>query len=315
MLMLVDTLAISSLYATTKFVTQDIKSNYVVFFYKFTLLILTLPWILQNGGIKNIRTPYFKVHLLRGFFSVGGSLCFMYGLQTVNLLDATVLQNIEQIILVAVGILFFHEKANKTKGAAIIISLIGVLIIIKPEIIFSSNQNLFQGKVDRGYIFIFVAAMFWVGNNIVIKKLGKKSTNKAQLFYLMFFSSLFAFPVAFLKWQSHSVFGIDFYLPADTISFDGTNIKPSHLKLILLMSLFYLVHSVALFNSLKFGEFSVVMPFVYFKLIWSGVLGYIIFANMPNVKSIIGYSLVALAGILLMRKEMRRRKKIVEEAV
>lgn len=310
LLMLIDTLAIASLYTVTKFVTKDISSNYAVFFYKFFLLIIILPWVFKNGGFSNIKTAYFKVHLLRGLFSVGGSLSFMYGLQYVPLLDATVLQNVEQIILVIVGILYFHEKSTRTKITAIIISIIGVLIVVKPDIIYLKTFKIFTSDINKGYMFIFLAALFWVGNNIVIKKLGQNSSNKVQLFYLMLFSTIFAYPVAFFKWHITEFMDIKILFPKEMISFSEIGLKFEYLKLILLMAFCYLIHSISLFNALRFGEFSVVMPFVYFKLLWAGILGYLVFTTVPQFASIIGYLLIGVAGILLMRREIRNRRRI-----
>jgi S-adenosylmethionine uptake transporter len=314
-LILLDSIAIATLYALTKFVTQDIKSSYVVFLYKFFLLILVLPYVFHKGGLNNIRTPHFKVHLLRGFFSVGGSLCFMYGLQFVNLLDATVLQNVEQVVLVIVGLIFFHEKMSTTKIVCILISGIGVLIIVKPDIVYMNNFNILSSEINHGYFFILLATMFWVCNNIVIKKLGQKSTNKAQLFYLMLFSSMFAYPVAFLKWGSFELAGIGLWIPTETVSLVDIGISITHIKLVLFMSLCYLIHSVALFNAFKFGEFSVVMPFVYFKLVWAGIFGYVLFSTTPQSASWIGYVFITIAGILLMNREIRNRRKRIQDNV
>lgn len=313
-LMLIDSISIATLYALTKFITQDIKSSYVVFLYKFFLLILVIPYVFKGEGLKSIKTPYFKTHLLRGFFSVGGSLCFMYGLQFVKLLDATVLQNIEQVVLVIVGMIFFHEKMTSTKIICVIISVIGVVIVIKPEILYLSDFNILSSKVNHGYLFILLATMFWVCNNIVIKKLGNKSTNKAQLFYLMFFSSIFAFPIAFLKWEAMNFIGINVVVPTDIVSMADIGFTLTHIKLILCMSLCYLVHSISLFYSFKFGEFSVVMPFVYFKLVWAGIFGYVLFSTTPHAVSYIGYSFITIAGLLLMRREMRNRRSGSEES-
>lgn|GEM_PF-706238 len=311
-LILLDSFSLAALYAVTKITTQDLKSSYVVFLYKFSLFLITLPWVLNKGGINNIRTPAFKVHLLRGFLSVGGSLSFMYGLQYISILDATILQNIEQVVLVLIGMLFFNEKVSKTKILSILLGVIGVLIVVNPRIVY--NFDLFSVKINHGYLFILLAVMFWVGNNIAIKKLGQNSTNKAQIFYLMLFSSIFAYPVAFLKWNSLEVLGTNLLLPVGTINFSDIAIKFSHLKLIFMMSLFYLVHSISLFNALKVGEFSVVMPFVYFKLLWAGIFGYFIFSTLPEPSSWLGYFLIAAAGLLLMNKEIRNKKVNAEES-
>ena len=312
LLILLDSFSLAALYTVSKFTTQDIKSSYVVFLYKFFLFLIVLPWVFHKGGFNNIRTPAFKVHLLRGFLSVGGSLSFMYGLQYISILDATILQNIEQVVLVLVGMLFFHEKVSKTKIISILCGAIGVLVVVNPKIVY--NFDLLSAKVNHGYLFILLAVMFWVGNNITIKKLGQNSTNKAQIFYLMLFSSIFAYPVAFLKWNSLEVFGMNLLLPVGSVDFSDIAIKFSHLILILMMSLFYLVHSMSLFNTLKVGEFSVVMPFVYFKLLWAGIFGYFIFSTLPHSASWLGYFLIAVAGLLLMNKEIRDRKINAEES-
>lgn len=309
-----DTLSVATLYAIVKFVTKDITSNHIVFLYKISLFFLSLPWILHKGGLDNIKTKYFKIHLLRAFFSVGGSLCFMYGLQFVKLIDATVLQNIEQVLLVAIGMLFFHEKATKTKIVCVFLSLFGVLIIVRPEIFSSVCFSELSKQFNKGYIFIMASVLLWVCNIVAIKKLGIKSNGKNQMFYLLLFSVIFTYPVAFIDWGVVKTSLGGMWLPIRMVEFAEIGLKWKHVILILGMAVCYFSHSLSLFNALKFGEFSVVMPFVYFKMVWAGIYGFVIFGTEPKMTSWVGYMLIIASGLTLMHREVIRKKRISGEA-
>lgn len=311
---LFDTLSVATLYAIVKFVTKDISSSHIVFLYKSAVLICALPWILHKGGLDNIKTKHFKIHLLRAFFSVGGSLCFMYGLQFVRLIDATVLQNIEQVLLVAIGMLFFHEKATKTKIACVFLSLLGVLIIVRPDIFSSAGFSAFSKQFNKGYMFIIGSILLWVCNNVTIKKLGLKSNGKNQMFYLLLFSVIFTYPVAFVDWGIVKTSFGSIWFPTRIAEFSEIGLQWKHVVLILGMAICYFSHSLSLFNALKFGEFSVVMPFAYFKAVWAGIYGFAIFGTSPKPASWIGYMFIIASGLALMHREVIRKKKIPSEA-
>lgn len=308
---LFDTLSVATLYAIVKFVTKDIASNHIVFLYKTSVFLLALPWMLHKGGIENIKTKYFKIHLLRAFFSVGGSLCFMYGLQFVRLIDATVLQNVEQVLLVAIGLLFFNERVTKTKLMAILFSALGVLVVVRPDLF--SPGGLKNFEFNKGYFFVIASIILWVCNNVTIKKLGVKSNSKNQMFYLLLFSVLFTYPVAFIDWGMVKTSLGEIWAPTRIISFSEIGLQWKHIAFVLAMAVCYFSHSLSLFNALKFGELSVVMPFVYFKMVWAGIYGFVIFGTSPRPVSWIGYALIISSGFALMHREVLRKKKVSSE--
>ncbi len=311
---LFDTLSVATLYTIVKFVIKDISSVHIVFLYKASVLICAFPWILHKGGLENIKTKHFKMHLLRAFFSVGGSLSFMYGLQFVRLIDATVLQNVEQVLLVAIGMIFFREKATKTKILCVLLSLVGVLIVVRTDVFSLDGLSEFSNQFNKGYLFIIGSIFLWVCNNVTIKNLGLKSNGKNQMFYLLLFSVLFTYPIAFVDWGIIKTSLGSMWVPTRITRFSEIGLQWNHIILILGMAMCYFSHSLFLFNALKFGEFSVVMPFSYFKAVWAGTYGFIIFGASPKPASWIGYMLIIASGLALMHREVIRKKKISSEA-
>ena len=55
--------------------------------------------------------------------------------------------------------------------------------------------------------------------------------------------------------------------------------------------------------SVKFGEVSSVAPLEYTAFIWTGLLGYFVFNQMPNLMVIFGGVIIIVSGIYLIRVE------------
>lgn len=313
-LMVINALSLAVLYAVMKVVTVSLNSNQAVFFYKFSVFLFVLPWIFYKDGIKAIQTPNLKLHFYRSIFSTTGSLTLMHSLNYLKLIDITVLTHLEQMLWLIIGTLFFHEKLNYYKVAAILFGFAGGFLIVRPELI----HNIFFGnqieipEFNQAYIFIAITILCWSINSTLVKVLGhRKASNKAQLFYVMLFASLFSYIVAFIDWNLIDYFGFIIYVPGQLHFPFCLGIETWQIIGIAASALFYLIHNVAFFNAMKYGEMTVIAPFVYFKLVFAGILGYIIFGEAPKMTiSYIGYSFIVIAGLLLIWSQYQQHKKI-----
>lgn len=314
-MMMLHAVALSVLYAVVKELTQELSSNLIVFLYKFMILVCALPWCLY-GGIKTLKTHRIWLHMSRGFLSVCGSLSMFYAIKHIGLSDVTAVAYLEQIVLLIVGILYFKEKANKTKLAAIVVSFVGAVLIIKSEYF----MNIYEASVGHTYsatgdfnsfyIFVFMAIAFWSMNSTVIKILGKTEKTKVQLFYVMLFSCIIAFPIAFMDWESVTKVGvIDIKYPVHLVEFASLGLTLKHVGYIFVLAVCYFLHVIGHFKAFKHAELSVVVPFEYTRLVFAGILGYIFFGEVALLPSYIGYILITIAGVFLFRAEHRKHRK------
>ena len=303
--MIINNIALASLDICAKILTQSITPAQIVFAYKLILFIITLPWVLFKG-LQLLKTSEIKIHFLRSFFSVLGGICFYKGLENIKVADAAALENLQYIILAIIGMAFFNEGWSKTKIISIMLGFIGAIIIVNPQLFTSSEYKL---NINSYYVYTILAIIFWSMNSVTVKLLGRTEKNRTQLFYLLLFALMWSLPGAILKFDDVYLYGVKLpIIPSGLIDFSAFNLKWVHLKYIVIMALFYFVHSLAYFNALK-RDISVVAPFRYSKLIFSGIAGYMVFGEVPNNMQYLGYLLIMLSGFMLIRREVKNMKR------
>lgn len=319
--MLLNAVAMAVIYAVAKDLTKEISSNMVVFLYKFGILLFALPWCL-NEGFKGLKSDRILLHASRGFLSICGSLCLYYAIKHIELVDITAIGYLEQVILVIIGMAYFKEDVSFAKIIGISLSFLGAIFIVYPDLINLSSINHLPKLAETNeqeagfnpyYIFVFLSIGFWATNCTVIKILGKTEKTKVQLFYVLLFSSIISFPMAFLRWEEVTTFmSLPIKTPVEFANIDELGLKIEHLKYIAVLAVCYFIHSIAFFKALKYADLSTVIPFDYSRLVFTGILGYLVFSEIPSMGSYVGYILIVSSGVYLVRAEHKRRKKLKE---
>jgi drug/metabolite transporter (DMT)-like permease len=173
----------------------------------------------------------------------------------------------------------FKEVIHRGKIAMILLGFCGALFIIKPG----------MEDFNKYYFFIFLADFFWALNSTTIKLLGSTERTKAQLFYVLFFSTLFAMPQGLYEWK-----------PIDSALW----------KYLILLALFYLIHYVAYFKAFKYAEMSLIMPFDYSRVLFTSVLASLVLGERaPDIYTILGYTCIIIGGVYAIKIEGGLKKK------
>lgn len=308
--MSIHVLALAVLYAVIKSLSKDLDSNLIAFIYKFSILIIVIPWCLA-GKLEDMKTKRIGMHFSRGMLSILGSLCMFYAIKHISLSDITAVQYLEHVLMLVIGIIYFKEKASFVKLGAILVSFLGALIIVRPDL-FQASSLVPANAItfNKYYIFVFMAIGFWAANSTVIKILGRTEKTKVQLFYTTLFSCILAIPFAFMKWQHVGQIGMfEIRVPLEFISFQDLNLKAEHTERLLLLATCYLIHSITHFKAFKHGEISAIIPFEYSRLIYAGIFGYLFFDEQPSELKYIGYALIIIAGLSLLYVEQKRSKR------
>lgn len=290
LMMILHALAFAVIYNIKKTISTDLHPTQIAFMYKFFVLLLILPWCLIGGVKRHLKTKKIGIHASRGAFSIMGTVCFLYALQYIPTTDAAAITFLENVIIVLIGLFYFKEKLNYSKFLLIAFGITGAFLIMKPPSLSEFNSN---------YIFLFLALMFWAFNNISIKVLGKTERSRAQIFYVALFSCMLTLPLAIANW-----------VPMQMI----------HYQYLLMIAVLYLIHLLAIFKAFKFADFSVVMPFDYTRLVFTGILSYMFLNEVPGPTKIIGYACIISGGLIMLGYEARvarkkRKKKLQDQLV
>lgn len=272
LLMLVSTLAFSTMHVLIRFLSKEIDPLQVAFFRNFFGVIVILPWFIRYG-LQPLRTKHLGTHLLRSVLNVGAMLCFFAALGLIPVAEATALTFSAPIFAALLAVVLLREVMRLRRWTAILVGFLGTLLILQPG---------FE-TIDLGSWLTLLAAFLWGLTLIVIRVLGKGGESSVTTTtYMVIFLSLFSLGPAILVWQTPTLEQLGWMLVIGVLGTLG---------------------QLAVAQSLKDAETGVVMPFDFFKLIWAAILGYLLFAEVPGPFVWIGGAVIFGASTYIAYRE------------
>ena len=258
--------------------SDDYPLGQVIFFRGFFGIVLYY-FVIPKERIKDFYfTKRPLLHFSRCFFGLAALLSIFTALRNLPLATVVSISFAAPIFTTIFSIFFLSERVGYFRWLAVFIGFIGILIISEPGF---SSLNVY-------YIFpvIFVLGMSYVA--ISIRQLS--STEPVWLISL-FFSA--AITIAGLL----------------TLPFGW--IMPSFYDLTLLSMIGFFggVANLWLSQSYKFSEVSLVTPLKYLALVFAIVFGYLIWGEVPSVKTLVGAILVIASSIIIFRREIALKKE------
>ena len=257
--------------------TADYPLGQVVFFRGFFGIIFYF-FIIPKSRIKNFyKTTRAVLHLLRCLIGLIAMIAIFIALRNLPLATVVSISFAAPIFTTIFSIFFLSEKVGVYRWLAVIIGFIGILIITEPGF---EDLNIY-------YIFpiIFCIGLSYVA--VAIRQLS--STEPVWLISLNFSiaittAGLFTLPFG---WKIPSLF--DFFVLS-------------------LVGLFGGVANLWLSQSYKFSEVSLVTPLKYLGLVFAIFFGYLIWGEVPSLKSLFGGLLVILSSVIIFRRELIIKK-------
>ena len=68
-------------------------------------------------------------------------------------------------------------------------------------------------------------------------------------------------------------------------------------------------------GALRFAPVALVMPMDYLSLLWSSLLGFLVFSQLPSHWTLIGAPVVIAAGLVILWREQRLKRRAGAELV
>lgn len=257
--------------------TADYPLGQVVFFRGFFGIVFYF-FVIPKNRINNFyQTKRAFLHFLRCFVGLIAMVAIFIALRNLPLATVVSISFAAPIFTTIFSIFFLSERVGIYRWLAVVIGFVGILIITEPGF---ESLNIY-------YIFpiIFCIGLSYVA--IAIRQLS--STEPVWLISLNFsivitIAGLCTLPYG---WKIPSFF--DFFVLS-------------------LVGLFGGVANLWLSQSYKFSEVSLVTPLKYLGLVFAIFFGYLIWDEVPSLKSLIGGLLVILSSIIIFRREIIIKK-------
>ena len=237
--------------------------------YIFTLL-LSCSEAKRKKNYKFWQSNNVKLQVLRSFFSIIESGCFVLAFRYLSLADVHSVGSLTPVIIVALSALILKENVSPKTWIAIFVGFLGVLIILRPGLSIFDIKSLLP----------LMAAFFLGLYQVVTRKVSKNDSTETSLFYTSLIGFIVMSILAFVYWQPLTL--NSYFL------FTGIGIFFS-------MGIYFQI------IALSKARASIIQPFHYTLIFWAIILGYLVYDDLPNIPTIVGAIIIAASGIYVLR--------------
>lgn len=191
---------------------------------------------------------------------------------------AAIIQAVPLVITVAAAILL-NEKVGLRRWAAVAIGFIGVLIIVRPD--------------ADGLDFALILALLGMLSLSIRDFASRLAPPEATTPLLSFYAFLGLIPAGLI-------------LSITSEGFQPIGVSTAlHL---LIMNVFALGGYFCVTKAMRIGEVSAVSPLRYTRLPFAALVGYVLFAEIPDMATLTGSALIIGAGLFVMLRESQIKR-------
>lgn len=207
----------------------------------------------------------------RGIFGTVGLLAYFYGIDRLLLADSGMLNKINPFFVILFAAIFLKDKITRYQIYSFFTAMLGVVFIIKPSLAFQDSLPAvicLMSAVFAGIAYVFVSY------------LGDKENAYVIVFYFSFISTLIS-----------GLLTIPQFVMPDF----------KQLVFLILAGITAALGQFTLTYAYKYAPAGEVSIYNYSNVIFSSVLGVLIFSEIPDLFSFIGYGFIITAGYLIFK--------------
>ncbi|RKJ78415.1 DMT family transporter [Butyricicoccus sp. 1XD8-22] len=245
----------------------DLPSVQKSFFRNAIAFLFALLVLLRQGGGVHFRKSDLPLLLVRSAFGTVGILCNFYAVDHLVLSDASMLNKLSPFFAIIFSFFFLHERAKPVQVAALVTAFAGALCIIKPSFGLSEAFPSLIGMLGG----MGAGAAY-----TAVRALGGRGV-KGPLIVLFFsgFSSLCVLPWLLFDFHPMQIGQLVCLLGAGLAAAGGQ------------------FSITAAYSLAPAKEISI---YDYSQVIFSAVLGFFFFGQLPDGLSVLGYLIICGAS-------------------
>lgn len=236
----------------------------------FGIGFLTTSTIISGEKIS-LRSQRPWLLLTRTAINILSWLMFFSGLKYLPLATAVALFFSFPLFLAITSVPLLGEKVGIRRILAIIVGFIGVLFITNPV-----------AGIEWPMLLMLGAAFGWALVANATRILGETENTSTILFHTLLGFAITMFLPQFWIWQA-----IDW----------------NTLLLIAAVAFFGVIAQFCLTKAYAIASPSLIAPFEYTALIWSAIIGYLIWGDLPDIYATIGAGLIVASGLYIIHRE------------
>ena len=259
-----------------KIVGEDVSIFQILLVRQVTMTIVVMPVIARSFPAA-LRTNIIGLHVLRVTFALVAMIAGFTAVIHLPLAEATTLSFAKSIFVTLFAVWLLHEQAGARKWIAVLLGFGGVIVILRPDV---TGLNIYAllgilSAAAAGYVMILIRRISQIDR-----------------------------PVTILAYQAFMVGGL-MLVPA--IYFW---VPPTPLQWVFMMAigLLAVTSQSANIQAYKVGDASAIAPVDYVRLLFAGLIGWLIFHESPEMETLIGATLIIVASIVTLGAKTQKAK-------
>lgn len=255
----------------------DLPSVQKSFFRNFVALVLALIILLrQKSGFK-VEKRNIPALLIRAICGTLGILCNFYAIDHLYIADASMLNKLSPFFAVLFSALFLKERLKLYQILSVLTAFIGAIFIIKPIGNFSDILPSLLGMLGG----LGAGAAY-----TAVRYLTQRGQNGSFIvFFFSAFSCVVTLPFLILDFHPMSLKQLAFLIMAGVSAAGG---------------------QFTITMAYSYAPAREISVFDYTQIIFSSLLGIIVFSQYPDTLSIIGYIVICSTSIFMFLKNKKQ---------
>ena len=218
----------------------------------------SLKW--EKGNLKYL--------LIRSICGTIGILCNFYAIDHLVLSDASMLNKMSPFFAIVFSFFFLKEKCTPVQIFGIITAFIGSLFIIKPTF---SNMDLIPSLIG------FIGGVAAGAAYTAVRLLGNRGEKGSRIvFFFSAFSTLVTLPIFIINYNPMTLLQLAFLILAGLCAAGG---------------------QFAITAAYCYAPSKEISVYDYSQIIFSALLGFFLFGQLPDTLSIIGYVIICAVAV------------------
>ncbi|EKS1590042.1 DMT family transporter [Staphylococcus pseudintermedius] len=230
--------------------------------------------------ILKYKQPFFgklssqPLLVTRSVLGLMGVLLNIYAIDHMVLSDADILMKLNPFWTILLSLIFLKEFIQKYQITSMVIAIIGMLFVVKPE--FSSDVIPAIVGLLSG---VFAASAY-----TAVRALSTREAPYTIVFYFSFFSVIVLIPFVAFTFETMSLIQIVY---------------------LILAGLSAAVGQIGITVAYSYAPAKDISIFTYASIIFTAIIGFILFNESPDFYAIIGYIIILSASYYMFEKARR----------
>jgi drug/metabolite transporter (DMT)-like permease len=243
-------------------------------FIRYAFGVVLIAPVLLRMFVVGVRPSRLGLHMLRGVAHGSAVMLWFFAMARIPIAQVTAIGFTTPIFTTMGAVLFLGEVLHARRIAAVVVSFLGTLIILRPGAV----------SIELGAFAQLAAAPLFACSFLIAKKLTETESSASIVAYMSVFVTLALLVPALLVWRTPTL---------------------TELGWLFVTAIFATAGHYTLTRAMQTAELTVLQPFSFLQLVWATLLGFYLFSEVPDVWTLTGGAVIIASVTYIAHREAR----------